>query len=398
MRNNWVKEIQERTKNVPISGGKTTKYTTMPSFDDFIFAPGQLAKRPVDYFKEEISSKTIIGKSCKKPVKIENPIIFGGMSFGALSKEAKIALAKASSLAGTIANTGEGGMLEDERKYANKLIAQYSTGRFGISEETLKKADIIEIKIGQGAKPGQGGLLCKGKLTDEIAMVRGVSKEKDIHSPAYHKDIKNKEDLKERVSWLREVSGGVPIVLKLAAGNIEDDLKIAVFADPDVISFDGTEGGTGAAPEVMINEVGLPSIVALAKARRFLDKNRARQELWIGGGLVSGGDFAKALAIGADAVFVGFPLLVAMGCVYCKMCYLGKCPKGVATQDPELRKNLDVEDASIKISNYIKNSTEEIKMISGAVGEDDIHKLNKSHIFALNRESSKITGIKHISE
>jgi len=190
----------------------------------------------------------------------------------------------------------------------------------------------------------------------------------------------------------------VPIILKLGPGDIESDVKFAVKANPDIIAIDGLEGGTGAAPEVMLNEVGIPTLAVLVKAREVLDKIKAKQELWIGGGLNQGADFAKALALGADAVFVAFPLLIAMGCTYCQQCYLGKCPKGIATQDPELRKNLNVEEASRDIADYIKNCTEEIKMIAGACGENNIHNLDKGRLRALNPEIARITRTKLCSE
>ena len=393
MEQDWIRKIQDRTKRIPISSGRSSKAGRF-SFDDLVFVPAQLFKRPVDYFREEISSRTIIGKNSKKPIILETPIVIGAMSFGALSKEAKIALAKASTLAGTMENTGEGGMLPEEREFSKRLIIQYSTARFGITEEVLKKADAIEIKIGQGAKPGQGGLLPKEKITEEIARIRNISRDKDIHSPAYHLDIKNIDDLKKKVNWLRNLTGGVPIIIKLAAGDVESDVEMAVKANPDVIAIDGMEGGTGAAPQVILDEVGTPTLIALAKARKTLDRIGAKQELWIGGGLNNGGDFAKALALGADAVFCATSLLVAMGCIYCRLCYLGKCPKGIATQEENLRKNLNIEEASQKIANFIKNSTEEIKMIAGSCGENDIHKLNKGHLRALNSEIAKITEIK----
>jgi len=393
----WVKEIQNRVKGVPTSSGRSNKFGKI-SFDDLVFLPAQLNKRPVDYFKETISSKTIIGKNSKKPIEIETPIIIGAMSFGAVSKEAKIALSKASTLAGTIENTGEGGLLPEEREFSKQLIIQYSTGRFGITEDVLKKADAIEIKIGQGAKPGSGGLLPAAKVTEEIAKIRKVEVGKDIHSPAYHLDIKNTDDLRKKVEWLRKITDGVPIIIKLAAGDIENDIKLAVEANSDIIAIDGMEGGTGAAPEVMLNEVGIPTLAALVKAREVLDKIDARQELWVGGGLSNGGDFAKALALGADAVFCATSLLIAMGCTSCRLCYLGKCPVGITTQDPELRKKLDIEIASQKIASYIKNCTEEIKIIAGACGENNIHNLNKGHLRALNSEIAKIAKVKLCSE
>ena len=194
-----------RTRSVlgkaPISSCRSNKVPY--NFDDLNFVPASLKKRPVDYFRENIYSDTIIGKTSEHPLKLKTPIIFAGMSFGALSKEAKIALARASSIIGTVANTGEGGMLPEERKEAKLLIAQYSTARFGVDEKYIKSADAIEIKIGQGAKPGQGGLLPKEKVTKEIAKVRKLKKIDDIHSPPYHPDIKSLKDLKNKVEWLR---------------------------------------------------------------------------------------------------------------------------------------------------------------------------------------------------
>ena len=393
MNEDWLKEIQKRVKGVPISGGRGNKWGRI-SFDELVFLPAQLSKRPVDYYREKISAKTIIGKNSKKPIELETPIIIGAMSFGSLSKEAKIALAKASKTAGTIANTGEGGMLLEEREFAKFLTIQYSTGRFGITEEILKKADAIEIKIGQGAKPGMGGLLTKEKLTEEIAKIRNVEMGKDVHSPAYHLDIKDIEDLKKKIDWLRNLTGGAPIILKLAAGDVENDVRTALGANSDIIAIDGMEGGTGAAPEAVLNEVGIPTLFALAKARKILDELGAKQELWIGGGLTKGSDFAKALALGADAVFCGTSLLVAMGCVYCRLCYLGNCPKGIATQSPELRKNLNIETAAQNVASFIKNSTEEIKMIAGACGENDVHKLNKQHLRAMSSEIAEIADLR----
>ncbi len=382
MNQDYIKEIKDRVKKVPVASGRSNKCEKI-NWDNLVFLPAQLCRRPIDYFQEEISARTILGRFSKKPIEIETPIIIGGMSFGALSREAKTALAKASFLAGTIENTGEGGMLPEEREFSKYLIIQYSTARFGMSEEILKKADAVEIKIGQGAKGGQGGLLLKEKISQEIAEIRRIEKGKDIHSPACHPDIKNTDDLRKKIVWLREITSGVPIIVKLAAGDIENDVKLAIKAGPDIIAIDGMEAGTGAAPEVMLNEVGIPGLPALVKAREVLDKIGAKQELWFGGGLNKGGDFAKALALGADAVFLGFPLLIAMGCIYCQQCYLGNCSLGIATQNPELRKKLDVDKASQDIASYIKNCTEEIKMIAGACGENNVHNLNKGHLRAL---------------
>jgi glutamate synthase domain-containing protein 2 len=731
----WVREIKERASSGKplISSGRSKKLGRI-SFDDLVFIPAQLQKRPVDYFREEIVSETIIGKNSNKPLKLKIPILIPAMSFGALSKEAKIALAKASSIVGTATNTGEGGMLPEERKNAKLLIAQYSTGRFGVDEEYIRKADAIEIKIGQGAKPGcytpdhevfteegfknvkdlrlgekvwsvnpqtnelelakvvklhkyfydgrmvqaksrsidflvtpnhnlpirlrnkgkraknkwkfitaeealkrceirtskkfdwhcsnlstvskieipkiekttwhqkeynsfpleewlqlsawfisegffsknrrieisqtneenrreiknllskmgidfkerkdriliyskqvgkflekefgnrseekkipkwirnlpqqhlwlflktllkgggtcrrrdtmtyftssealmnnvveiaiklgksvtirknentyeidirsgkswhglsskpktnswqkeatlkevhykgfvycpqldrnhtliikrngkvslngnSGGLLPGEKVTEEIAKLRKVPVGKNIHSPPYHPDIKNIEDLKKKVEWLRELNDG-PIIIKLGAGDVENDVKLAIKANPDAIAIDGMEGGTGAAPRIMLDDFGIPTLAALIKARRVLDKLKAKQELLIGGGLNKGADVAKALALGADATFMAFPLLIAMGCVYCKQCYIGKCPVGITTQDPELRKKLDVGEASKKVVNFLRACTEEVKMAAAACGKKNIHELNRRDLRSVDLTVSKITGI-----
>jgi len=382
----WISAIKTKaqTGKPIVQGGRAE---VKLGFDKLVFAPSQLAKRPRDYFREEISSKTRIGE-----LELEIPILIGAMSFGALSKSAKLALAKASTLAGTAANTGEGGMLPEERQEAKKLIVQYSTGRFGITEDVLKQADAIEIKLGQGAKPGQGGLLPAEKVTPEIAKVRHVELGKAVHSPPAHPDIHSWEDLKEKIKWLKELTGK-PVIVKLAAGDLEADLPLIVKAGPDAIAIDGRAGGTGAAPQIMLEDFGIPTLVALAKARQILDRLEAKQKLLIGGGLSTGGDVAKCLALGADAVFMGIPLLISMGCIYCRLCHLGKCPVGLATQDPELEKKLDPKAAE-KAANFLKATAEEVKMAAAALGYDDVHKLSKSDLRALDPWIAKVTGVK----
>lgn len=390
--NEWVNYIKEMalTGKPPVSGGRSNKLGVI-SFDDLVFIPAQLNARPVDYFREEILTETIIGKNSNKPLRLKIPMIIAAMSFGALNKRSKIALAKASSAVGTATNTGEGGMLPEERRYAKLLIAQYSTGRFGVDENYIKKADAIEIKIGQGAKPGQGGLLPGYKVTKEIARVRKVPIGQTVHSPPYHPDIKSIEDLKKKVEWLRDLNDG-PIIIKLGAGDVESDVKLAVKADPDVIAVDGMEGGTGAAPRIMLDEFGIPTLAAVVEARRTLDKLKAKQELLIGGGLNKGSDVAKALALGADGVFMAFSLLVAMGCVYCKQCFTGKCPAGITSQ-PRFGKKLNLDNAAIGIANFMHACTEEVKMAAGATGKKNVHDLNRNDLRSLNLTVSEITGI-----
>ena len=388
----WVNEIKQRatTGKPPVSGGRSNKIGRI-SFDDLVFMPRQLRGRPVDYFREEIVSETVIGRTSEKPIKLKIPIMIGAMSFGALSKEAKTALAKASSILGTMTNTGEGGMHPDERSNAHLLIAQYSTGRFGVNDDYLKSANAVEIKIGQGAKPGQGGLLPGYKVTDDIANVRHVPKGQDVHSPPAHPDILSIDDLKKKVKWIRELTGGKPIIIKLGAGEVEEDVKLAMKAGADVIAVDGMEGGTGAAPRIMLDDFGTPTLSAVVQARRAMGK--CKQELIVTGGLNTGADVAKALALGANAVYFGFPCLIAMGCAYCKQCYAGKCPLGITTQDPELRKNFKMEENVKSLVNYITACTEEVKMAAGACGHKNIHDLNRSDLRSLSLLVREITGI-----
>ncbi len=374
----------------PISSCRSNKVPY--NFDDLNFVPASLKKRPVDYFRENIYSDTIIGKTSEHPLKLKTPIIFAGMSFGALSKEAKIALARASSIIGTVANTGEGGMLPEERKEAKLLIAQYSTARFGVDEKYIKSADAIEIKIGQGAKPGQGGLLPKEKVTKEIAKVRKLKKIDDIHSPPYHPDIKSLKDLKNKVEWLRNLTKGKPIILKLGSFT-KEDFKIALKAGPDVIAIDGMRGGTGAAPEIMLNDFGTPIIPSLVEARKIMRKAKASQDLIVGGGFNKGPDVAKALALGADGVFMGTSLLVAMGCMQCRQCYKGICPIGITTQDPKLRSKFNMKKAVNGLVNYVRACTEEVKMAAGACGYKNIHMLNRKNLISLTEKISIATGI-----
>jgi glutamate synthase domain-containing protein 2 len=388
----WITDVKQRalTGKPLFSGGRSIKLGRY-SFDDLVFIPKQLNGRPIDYFREEIASETVIGKMSRHPLKLRIPIMISAMSFGSLSREAKTALAKASSIAGTSENTGEGGMVPEERQYSKILIAQYSTGRFGVDENYLNSADAIEIKIGQGAKPGQGGLLPADKVTEEISKLRGVPMGKDVHSPPAHPDIFSVNDLKNKVKWLRKITDGKPIIIKLGAGDVENDVKLALKADPDAIAVDGLGGGTGAAPRIMLDDFGVPTLSAVVRARKAMGK--AKQELIISGGLNRGADIAKALALGADAVYMAESCLVAMGCIYCKQCFVGKCPFGITTQEPELRAKLNVEQASQSVANFLSACTEEVKMVAAACGKKNIHQLNRNDLRSISLLAKEITGI-----
>jgi glutamate synthase domain-containing protein 2 len=369
-------------------------------FDDIVLLPAQTSRPPIDNYREPCETKTVIGtRFARQPLEMDLPIMLGAMSFGSISKEAKLAFARGSSKLGIPVNTGEGGMLPEERTYAKKLVAQYASGRFGVSSKYLNSADAIEIKIGQGAKAGMGGHLMGEKVTAEVSAIRGIPKGTDALSPARHMDIVGPEDLKFKIEQLREITDWrIPIIVKYSPGRVESDVKIAAKAGADAIAIDGMQGGTGAAPEVGIEHSGIPTIAALVEADRALRDIKLRDEvnLIISGGIRSGADIAKALALGADAVAIGTAAMISIGCVMCRQCHLGRCPVGIATQDPELRKKLIVEEAETKFVNYISAIAKELKMLTQLTGTTDVHNLDVEDLRALDYNTSLITGVKLI--
>lgn len=318
------------------------------------------------------------------------------MSFGALSRETKISLAKGSAAIKTAQCSGEGGILAEEMENAYKYIFEYVPNKYSVTEENLKNADAIEIKIGQSTKPGLGGQLQGEKVTSEIAEVRGKPLGEDIHSPATIPGVSSKDDLKDLVDKLREKSSGRPIGLKFAAGRIEDDLEYASYAEPDFITIDGRGGSTGASPKLIRDSTSIPTIFALSRARKFLDEHESDIDLTITGGLRVSSDFAKALAMGANAIAVGTGAMIAAACQQYKICDTGDCPVGVATQDEELRKRLKIEVASKRVENYLRVSTEELKTFARITGHRDVHDLNINDLCTINSEISDYTDIKHV--
>ena len=366
----------------------------VPGWDDILILGAQLNPPPLDD-DSAVNTTTIIGKNAKKPMVLESPVYISHMSFGALSKETKVALAKGSAMVKTAMCSGEGGILQDEMDAAYKYIFEYVPNHYSVTSDHLKNSDAVEIKIGQGTKPGLGGQLPGEKVTSEIAAVRGTPEGKDVHSPSKFKEITTKEDLKNVVDDLREKSEGRPIGVKIAAGRIEQDLEYCVYAAPDFVTIDGRGGATGASPLLVRNATSVPTIYALYRARKYLDSVRSDIALVITGGLRVSSDFAKALAMGADAVAVATAGLMAAGCQQYRICGSGSCPVGIATQDPELRKRLDGEAAAKRVANFLYVSTKELATYARITGHSCVHDLGVDDLCTINREISDFTDIPH---
>ncbi|MGN0483345.1 MAG: glutamate synthase-related protein [Lachnospiraceae bacterium] len=367
----------------------------MPSWDEILLLGAQLNPPPLedDAF---VSTMTILGKHAKKPMILSSPVYISHMSFGALSKEIKVALAKGSAMAKTAMCSGEGGILPEERDAAYRYIFEYVPNQYSVTDENLRCADAIEIKIGQGTKPGMGGHLPGEKVTPEIAALRNKSVGEDIQSPSKFPEINTKEDLKKLVSELRARSDGRPIGIKIAAGRIERDLEYCVYAEADFVTIDGRGGATGSSPFFLRESTSVPTIFALYRARKYLDSVHSDMELVITGGLRVSSDFAKALAMGADAIAIASSALIAAACQQYRICGSGNCPVGIATQNPELRERLHVEASAQRVANFLNVSNEELKTFARITGHDNVHNLTVSDLVTTNREIYEFTNIAHV--
>lgn len=368
-----------------------------PNFDDLMVLPSQLTRMSIDTYREDCKTQTVLGsRYARKPLVIETPIMISGMSYGALSKEAKIALAKATDIVGTSINNGEGGLLPEERDNSYKQVVQILPSRIGFSLRNIESADALEIIVGIGAKPGLSGHLMASKITKEIAAFRQLPEGIDLHSHPRHGDIFGADDLCLKMEEMRDVTDGeIPIFLKIAAGRVWEDVKIAVKAGVDGIVIDGTEAGTGAAPVVASNNLGIPTLPALVQATRALEDMGVKEEisLVVSGGIKDGADVAKAIALGADAVAIGTGAMVAMGCTVCLRCQDGRCAFGIGTQDPKLRKNLDIDKAAQQVANYIQAMTNEAVIIAKAAGKTKLESLEREDLRSMTLEACAMTGI-----
>jgi methylamine---glutamate N-methyltransferase subunit C len=394
----------------------------LPHFDDLVFLGASLSRYPLEGYREKCSSKTTLGtRFAKKPIELEIPVTIAGMSFGALSANVKEALGRAATAMGTSTTTGDGGMTPEERRSSKILVYQCLPSRYGFNPDDVRRADAIEIVIGQGAKPGGGGMLLGQKVSERVAAMRTLPPGIDQRSASRHPDWTGPDDLAIKIKELREITDwNLPIYVKLGATRVFHDVKLAVHSGADVIVVDGMQGGTAATQWAFIEHVGIPTLAAVRQAVDALeDLNMKEQvQLIVSGGIRTGPDVAKALALGADAVSIGQGILVALGCNsssyvqrgknfsaeadyhqlgtapgYCHHCQTGRCPVGVTTQHPELEQRLEPEVGAGRVRNYLQTLNMELTMIARACGKQDVHHLEREDLVALTIEAAAMANV-----
>lgn len=394
-----------------IRGGGTKR--KVPHFDDLLFLGASMSRYPLEGYREKCGTDVTLGtRFAKKPIKLTIPVTIAGMSFGALSAAAKEALGRGASIAGTSTTTGDGGMTPEERGQSKTLVYQYLPSRYGMNLRDLKKADAIEIVIGQGAKPGGGGMLLGQKISDRVAEMRSLPKGIDQRSACRHPDWTGADDLEIKIHELREITDWEkPIYLKIGASRPYYDTALAVKTGADVVVLDGMQGGTAATQEVFIEHVGIPLLSAIPSAVQALQDlgTHRKVQLIVSGGIRSGADVAKALALGADAVAIGTAAMVALGdndprweSEYQALgttagsyddWHEGRDPAGITTQDPELMKRLDAVTAGRRLANYLKVMTLEAQTIARACGKSHIHNLEPEDLVALTIEAAAMARV-----
>lgn len=366
----------------------------LPHWDDLQILPAQMARKPL-LDDVEVSTQVVIGPRAARPLTLEIPLFVSDMSFGALSQEAKVALARGAERAGTGICSGEGGMLPEEQAENSRYFYELASARFGWRPELAERVQAFHFKGGQGAKTGTGGHLPGNKVTDKIAEVRGLDTGQDAISPATFPDLTTPADFARLADEVREMSGGIPIGFKLSANHIEDDIDFALEAGADYIILDGRGGGTGAAPLIFRDHISVPTIPALARARRHLDARAGREvTLVITGGLRMAEDFAKAMALGADAVAVSNSAIQAVGCVAARMCNTNNCPAGIATQKPELRKRLDVQAGAERLARFFGASVALMQVLARACGHDSLSGFREDDLTSWKKEMAELSGVR----
>ena len=367
---------------------------TLPQWDDLQIMVAQLDRKPLAE-DAKVGTELVIGPEARKPLSLDIPLIVSDMSFGALSEEAKVALARGAELAGTGICSGEGGMLPDEQAENSRYFYELASAKFGFREELLKKVQAFHFKGGQGAKTGTGGHLPGVKNVGKISQVRGLPEGTPAVSPPSFEDLSRPKDFRKFADRVREVTGGIPIGFKLSANHIERDMAFALKAGADYIILDGRGGGTGAAPLLFRDHISVPTLPALARARRFLDREGVSGQvtLIVTGGLRVPTDFVKALALGADGVALANSAMQAIGCVGARICNTNLCPAGIATQKPELRQKLDVDAAATRLATFLGASVELMKVLARGCGHNHLRKFSTDDLATWKREIADLTGV-----
>ena len=408
-----VAEIQRAAAEgiYDIRGGGAKR--VIPTFDDLLFLGASMSRYPLEGYRERCDTSVTLGtRYAKKPIELKIPITIAGMSFGALSAQAKESLGRGATIMGTSTTTGDGGMTQEERGHSAKLVYQYLPSRYGMNPDDLRKADAIEVVVGQGAKPGGGGMLLGQKISDRVAEMRNLPKGIDQRSACRHPDWTGPDDLEIKISELREITDWqVPIYVKVGATRTFYDVTLAVKAGADVVVVDGMQGGTAATQDVFIEHVGIPTLPAVrlaVEALQELDMHR-KVQLIVSGGIRSGADAAKAIAMGADAVSIGTAAMIALGdnspkfekeynklgtsAGYYDDYQDGRDPSGISTQDPQLSSTLDPELGGRRLANYLNCMTLELQTLARACGKSHVHNLEPEDMVALTIEAAAMAKI-----
>ena len=367
----------------------------LPQWDDIQIITAQLARKPL-IDDAEVGTDLVIGPNAKRPLHLAIPIFVSDMSYGALSQEAKVALSRGAEMAGTGICSGEGGMLPEEQQANSRYFYELASARFGWSLENVKHVQAFHFKGGQGAKTGTGGHLPGNKVMGKIAEVRGLEPGTPAISPATFPDLVTAGDYAEVAEQVREASDGIPVGFKMSAQHIEEDIDFALEVGVDYIILDGRGGATGAAPEIFKNNISVPTIPALARARRHLDE-RGRQDvtLIVTGGLRTESDFVKALALGADGIAIANSALQAIGCLGMRACHTNNCPVGIATQRKDLRARLVVEQSAKQLNNFLGATVQLMKIMARACGRTHLSALSVGDLTTWHRETAYLTGIRY---
>ncbi len=367
----------------------------LPTWDDLQFLTAQLAALP-QLDDAEVGSELVIGPRAKKPLRLEIPLFVSDMSFGALSEEAKVALAAGAELAGTGICSGEGGMLPEEQEANSRYFYELASGRFGYSMDKVQQCQAFHFKGGQGAKTGTGGHLPGHKVIGKIAKVRGLPEGQGAVSPPRFPDWTHEDDFRNFAEEVREATGGIPIGFKLSAQHVEEDIDAALRIGVDYVILDGRGGGTGAAPNIFKDSISVPTLPALARARRFLDQRGASDvTLIITGGLRTPADFAKAMALGADGVAVSNSAIQAIGCLGMRACHTNNCPVGIATQQPHLRSRLPVQIAAKRLQRFFESSVELMGVLARACGHSHLNQFRLHDLTTWKRDVAHLTGVQY---